>query len=191
MPVEPMTFPDQLETERLRLCAPRRSDAEEMRAAVAESFEALHRWMDWAQEVPSLEVEREIMSARPARHDRGEEATWLMRRKTDAVLVGCGGLPRLCWDRRCFEIGYWVRTPLSGNGYVTEFVAGIRDLCFERFAARRVEICTSTQNPRSRRVAELAGFRCERVIEQDGTHPDGSPRDTVLYVAGAEEGAVA
>lgn len=191
MPIEPAQFPNQLETERLRLCAPRRSDAEEMCAAVAESFEALHRWMDWAQEVPSLAVEREIMSARRTRHECGEEATWLLRRKSDGVLVGAGGLPRLCWDRRCFEIGYWVRTSLAGNGYVTEFVERLTDLCFERFAARRVEIRTSTRNRRSRRVAELAGFRCERTIVQDGTHPDGSPRDTVLYVARAKEDAVA
>ncbi len=189
MPTEPVPFPDQLETERLLLCAPSVGDAEEMRAAVAESFEALHRWMEWASEVPSLAAEREILSTRRARHESGAEATWLLRRKRDGELVGAGGLPRVCWETRCFEIGYWVRTPLAGNGYVTEFVSCLTELCFQRFGARRVEIRTSTLNRRSRRVAELAGFRRDRTIVQDGTHPDGSERDTAVYIACAGEDA--
>ena len=92
-------------------------------------------------------------------------------------------MPRLSWERRRFEIGYWVRTSLVGNGYVSECVAQLTRLCFERFDARRVEICASADNLRSRRVAELAGFRCERTIAPDGSHPDGSPRATIVYAA--------
>ena len=60
-------------------------------------------------------------------------------------------------------------------------------LCLPLLAAcntiRQVEIRTSADNLRSRRVAELAGFRCERTIVADGRHPDGSSRDTVVYAA--------
>ncbi len=183
MQAPPFAIPERLETERLTLCAPRVADAEEMREAIAESFDELHRWMEWATEVPTLEVEREIMASRRAAHERGEELSYLMWLKCDGRLAGSCGLPRLSWERRRFEIGYWVRTSLVGNGYVSECVAQLTRLCFERFDARRVEICASADNLRSRRVAELAGFRCERTIAPDGSHPDGSPRATIVYAA--------
>jgi RimJ/RimL family protein N-acetyltransferase len=187
----PAPFPERIETERLWLRAPRVDDAEAMRAAVAEAFDELHRWMDWARAVPSLDVEREIMGASRDRHQSGEEATWLMWRKSDGQLVGAGGLPRLSWERRCFEIGYWARTSLVGNGYVTEFATRLASLCFESLAARRVEIRTSAANLRSRRVAELAGFPLERTNIRDGVDPDGTPRNTVVYAVYAPEEAAA
>ena len=188
MPAVPaVQFPERLETERLWLRAPQVDAAAEMRAAVVESFDELHRWMDWAREVPSLEVEREIMRASRERHQRREEATWLMWRKSDGQLVGAGGLPRLSWDRRCFEIGYWARISLVGNGYVTEFVKAVAGLCFGRFEARRVELRMSSTNQRSRRVAELARFRFERTIVRDGHDPNGTLRDTVVYAVYAPE----
>ena len=174
-------IPDELKTQRLWLTAPRLEDAPELCAAIAESFEELRRWMDWATSIPSLEEELEIVARRRAAHDDGDDLSWLMRRQPDGRLVGVGGLPRLCWERREFEIGYWVRTSAVGNGYVTEFVRCMSQLCFEHFSALRVEIRVSALNRRSRRVAELAGFRSERTLEADGTHPDGSVRDTIIY----------
>ena len=184
-------IPETLDTERLTLCAPRVADAKEMREAIAESFDELHQWMEWATEVPTLEIEREIMASRRTAHERGEELSYVMRLKRDGRLAGCCGLPRLSWERRQFEIGYWVRTSLVGNGYVSECVVQLTRVCFERFEAKRVEICASEDNLRSCRVAELAGFRRERTIARDGSHPDGSLRDTAVYAAdppGEDEG---
>jgi len=49
-------------------------------------------------------------------------------------------------------------------------------------AANRVEIRCDARNHRSRRVAELAGFRCEAELRADDRANDGTLRDTVVYV---------
>ena len=46
---------------------------------------------------------------------------------------------------------------------------------------RRVEIRTSSDNPRSRGVAERAGFPLEAVLKEDYRQIDGALRDTCIY----------
>lgn len=174
-------WPDSLETSRLWLRAPRVEDAAALREAIAESFAELHRWMDWATEIPSVEAERQIMRARAAAHRAGEELTFLIWARDGNGLLGACGLPRIDWDERCFEIGYWIRTTGVGCGYVTEAAVRLARLGFEELGARRMEIRTSTLNRRSAAVAERAGFGLERTLRGDATHPDGSPRDTLIY----------
>ena len=181
MPSPPPSYPESLETQRLWLRPPHPADAERMCEALAEAHDELRHWMDWAQTVPDVEEEREILASRRSDHLTGREASWLLWRKEDGVLVGSGGLPRPAWTRRRFEIGYWARTSLVGNGYISEFTSHVARMCFERLAARRVEIRTGAGNRRSRRVAELTGFRFERILVRDGCLPDGSSRDTAVY----------
>ena len=50
------------------------------------------------------------------------------------------------------EIGYWVRTSCSGQGYITEAVQEIARFAMEELQAERVEIRMSSRNTKSRRV---------------------------------------
>lgn len=176
------TFPLELSTERLEMRAPHPDQAETVVAAIQDSFETLHRWMDWAMEPPTVEWQRDHLASNRKRHENGELLSFFLFLRDDGTLVGNCGIPRLDWEQGRFEIGYWCHTAHEGRGYVSEAVRALTRLVFERFQAQRVELRTSDANQKSWRVAERCGFTLERVIQRDGTHPDGSPRDTRIYV---------
>ena len=175
-------IPLELSTERLVLRAPHPDQAETVAAAVRDSFEALHRWMDWAAQIPTVAWQRNHKTEARAQHERGELLSFFLFRREDDTLVGACGLPRIDWELRCFEIGYWCHTAYEGRGYVSEAVRALTQLAYQRFRARRVELRVSDANEKSWRVAERCGFVLERICRDDGTHPDGSARDTRIYV---------
>ena len=96
-------------------------------------------------------------------------------------IVGSSGLHRIDWSVPSFEIGYWVRTPDSGQGYATEAVEAIGSFAFEKLGARRIEIRADTRNTRSRAIPEKLGYQLEGVLRHDCLHVDGRLRDTAVY----------
>ncbi|MEA2735401.1 MAG: hypothetical protein QOE14_1852, partial [Humisphaera sp.] len=89
--------------------------------------------------------------------------------------------PRLNWDVPMFEIGYWLRTPLCGKGYMNEAVNAITAMSFETLQAQRVEIRCDERNRSSRLVAERAGFMLEGVLRCNERAPSGEFRNTCVY----------
>ena len=151
MPGDERSHPDvppEIETPRLTLRAPHPDYAQEINDAIRDSFEELRAWMEWAQKMPTVEESR--VQQKRARAD------FLAREDLPVMLflgeriVGGSGLHRVDWAVPCFEIGYWVRTPDRGQGYVTEAVEALEALAFNTLGARRVEIRTDTRNTRSR-----------------------------------------
>ena len=99
---------------------------------------------------------------------------------------------RIDWSVPRFEIGYWRRSGEQGRGVVSEAVRALARFAFDQLGARRVEIRMSSDNARSRAVAERCGFTLEGVLRQDSLDVRGRPRDTVVYarVRGVEEPAL-
>ncbi|MCP5065075.1 MAG: GNAT family N-acetyltransferase [bacterium] len=170
------------------LRAPHPDQAEDVVAAIRASFDALHRWMDWATEIPSVDLQREHLVNHRKRHQAGELLSFQLSARESGELVGNCGIPRLDWDQRRFEIGYWCHSDHEGHGYISEAVVALTRLAFECFDARRVEMRMSDANRKSWRVAERCGFTLEQILETDGVHPDGSPRSTRVYVNSAAKG---
>jgi len=105
-------------------------------------------------------------------------------RGTEAVdaLVGCSGFHRVDWSVPKVEIGYWVRTPHSGQGYVTEAVNAITEFAVKHFGAKRAETRMDDRNERSWRVAERCGFTLEGILRHERRRvADGSLGDTRVY----------
>ena len=108
IPIDPLLFdfPDQFETERLIIRAPRPGDGVAGNEAIRESITELQPWMPWAQTAP-------IPSETEAVYRRGA-AQWLTRdnllmaliRKSDGMFVGGSGLHRINWTVPKFEIGF-------------------------------------------------------------------------------------
>jgi ribosomal-protein-serine acetyltransferase len=86
------------------------------------------------------------------------------------------------WHVPKFEIGYWIDTRYSGNGYMTEAVQGITSFAFNELKARRVEIRCDSRNVKSRAIPERLGFTLEGVLKNDDISVDGNGlRDTCVY----------
>lgn len=94
-------------------------DAEQLRAAITETFDLLLPWMPWAKEEPqTLEQKRSLIS--------GWKNDWNSKKdfvfgifNFDGELVGSTGL-HLRVGPNALETGYWMRKKFQRKGYATE-----------------------------------------------------------------------
>jgi RimJ/RimL family protein N-acetyltransferase len=175
-----LEVPDELRTARLTLRAPRAGDGAVINAAVVESFAELNAWMPWAREPQGVE-DSELFARRGAAEFLTRVNLPMLLFLHDGRFVGASGMHHIDWTVPRFEIGYWCRTSLTGRGYVSEAVAALTTMAFERLAAARVEIRTDARNERSWRVAERLGFVLEGVLVNEARATDGGLRDTRVY----------
>ena len=174
-------IPETIETERLLLRSPLPGDGAEVNAAIQETFEELHLWMDWAQRLPTIEETEEI--SRNAYNSFVARTDFPFRaylKNTNKFVLACGLHPK-DWDVPKFEIGYWCRASMQGQGYVTEAVRALTLLGFENLKANKIEIRCDPRNLRSCRVAEIGGYSLEATLKNDQKTPDGRLRDTLIY----------
>ena len=176
-----LDIPDRIETERLIIRAPRAGDGAAGNAAICESLDALRPWMAWAEPVPSVEDSEEHFRRAAAHWLAREDLPLVLLRKEDGLFVGGSGLHRIDWSVPMLEIGYWIRTSLSRQGYVTEAVRAITTFAFDVLAAQRVEIRCDARNTRSAAVAERAGYTLEARLRSQARGVDGTLRDTLIY----------
>lgn len=176
-----LDFPDAFETERLIIRAPRAGDGRALNEAVCESLEYLKPWMPWAHHAPSLEESEELVRRGAARWLLREDLWLLLFRKSDGLYVGGSGLHRIDWSVPSFEMGYWVRQSLEGQGYIGEAVAAITGFAFDTLKAERVEIRCDTRNTRSAAVARRAGYTLETTRRHDARDTGGQLRDTYIF----------
>jgi RimJ/RimL family protein N-acetyltransferase len=176
-----LNFPDEFQTERLTIRAPRIGDGAELNAAVHESQAELKPWMPWAQTLPTLDDSEANIRKAIAQFIAREDLRLLLFLKGTGKLVGSSGLHRINWTVPAFEIGYWLRTSYCGRGLMTEAVQGITKFARDVLAARRVEIRMADANSRSWHVAERAGFVLEATLRQDRRLADGSLDHTRIY----------
>lgn len=176
-----LEIPDSFQTERLIIRSPRAGDGAAMNAAVRESLAHLKPWMPWADHEPTVDESEELVRRGAARWILREDLWLLLFRKSDGLYVGGSGLHRINWSTPSFEIGYWVRKSLEGQGYVTEAVAAITDIAFMAVSAERVEIRCDTRNERSAAVARRAGYTLEATLHHDSRDTSGELRDTYIF----------
>jgi RimJ/RimL family protein N-acetyltransferase len=146
--------------------------------------------MPWADHIPTL-AEAEENCARAAQDFKdGKDFRLHLFIRDSGVFIGGSGLHNAVWSVPKFEIGYWIRQPYSGLGYITEAVAEITRFAFEKLGAKRVEIRTSTRNTKSWCVPERLGFTLEGILRNDARHIDRSLRNTKVYSKIVEEESI-
>lgn len=175
-------FPESLTSDRLLMRVSRPGDAQAVHAAIMESLPQLQRWMSWASPAPSLEEVEEIQVQ--ARDDIREHRhlRLLLYSRVDGSFVGVSGLQAIDWSVPRFEIGYWVRTSQTGNGFATEAAARICRFALEDLGAERVEIWCEAQNLASAAVARRAGFELEARLARSRRNLVGDLTDSLCFV---------
>lgn len=174
-------IPEQFESDRLVIRAPRVRDAAELRAAIEESIDDLRPWMPWAARVPTLEEARANLRQARRKYLEHKDFRLNLFLKSTETFVGGSGIHRVDWSVPKVEIGYWVRKSYAGQGYVTEAVNTITDFAVRYLGARRVEIRMDDRNEQSWRVAERCGFELEGILRNERRAADGSLGDTRVY----------
>ena len=174
-------IPEEIETERLIVRIARPGEGAAVNEAIHESFAELQPWMPWAQTCPTPDETEAHGRRAHARFHAREDLTYRGWLKDTRRFVVATGLHRFDWSVPRFEIGYWVRTSLSGQGYITEAVNGIADMAFSKLNATRLEIRCDSNNQRSAAVALRAGFTLEAKLRCESRTPDGALRDTLIF----------
>src|SRR5687767_328065 len=153
-----LDFPDSFESERLLIRAPRPGDGRAIHEAIVESLDELRPWMPWAHAQQSVEASEA--------YAREAQAAFVARRnlplnlylRDGGTYVGGSGIHDIDWAVPRFEIGYWVRSSMTGRGFATEATLRIAEFAFDDLNAQRVEIWCDARNERSAAVARRAGF---------------------------------
>ncbi|HTT11860.1 MAG TPA: GNAT family N-acetyltransferase [Burkholderiaceae bacterium] len=179
-----LDLPDQFETERLLIRAPRTGDGRVVYEAIVETLQDLRRFpssLRWALEPPSVDRSESFC--------RRGAAFWLLRadlpmlllHKTTGEFVGGCGLHRFDWAERRFEIGWWCRKRYQRQGLITEAAREVIAYAFAHLGARRVFALGDDANAASWRVCERAGMTYEGTLRGERADPDGTRRDMRMY----------
>lgn len=176
-----LDVPAALRTERLDLRLPLPGQGEVMNAAVLASIEEVGRWMPWARPAPTMEQTETWIRQANARYQLREELPYAIYVRESGELIGGISIFDIRYSVPRGEIGYWMKTSATGNGYMTEAVGAVVRMGFEILQAERLEIRLIAGNGRSARVAERAGFRLEGVLRNFVRNNDGELCDYKVY----------
>lgn len=175
-------LPDSMESQRLLIRAPHPGDGAAINAAVLDSLAELRPWMPWAQQTPTVDDNEVYAREAHVRFLKREDLPFLLFEKTTNMMVGSSGLHRINWAVPKVEIGYWVRTPYAGQGYITEAVVALTAFAFTTLNANRVEIRCDAKNERSAAVARRSGFTLEGTLRHEDRCPmTNELRDTLVF----------
>lgn len=143
-------FPSEFYTERLCIRMPKPGDGKVVYDAIQASMQELKPWMVFAQkEQTEEEVEVSIRKSHIQFLQR-EDLRLLVFSKETGEFIASAGLHRINWDIPQFEIGYWIDSRFSGQGYMVEAAKGITDFAFSELKANRIEIRCDALNKKSR-----------------------------------------
>ncbi|OMF36850.1 GNAT family N-acetyltransferase [Paenibacillus sp. FSL H8-0548] len=176
-----LDIPESFESQRLIIRSPLWGDGAHLNEAVKASIKELKPWMPWAEQIPTVdESEAVVRRARLKFLERSDFMLLLILKET-GQLIGSSGLHRIDWQSRKFEIGYWIHSAFSGNGYISEAVDAISNFAVQELKANRVEIRCDSRNIKSAGVAQRLGFTLEGILRYEKCAVDGSLRDTMIF----------
>lgn len=173
-------MPMPIRTPRLLLRPRSPGEGAELFEAVQETLGQLVPWMPWASNEYSVDEAEAHCRHALARFLLREDMTLSIYNAAGTRLLGSTGIHKPDWQRRCFELGYWVRASEQGKGYITEAVNALTRYVFEVLDARRVEIHCDSRNERSLKVMERLGYEREGLLRAHGLGSHGEARDTLL-----------
>lgn len=177
-----LDFPSEFTTKRLLLRAPQAGDGKAVNDAILASMPELSKWMPFAQKAPTLEETELNIREAVAQFILREDLRILIFDRFTGDFIGSTGLHRMNWEVRSFEIGYWIDTRYSGQGYITEAVEGLINFAVTELNARRIEIRCDTKNERSRKIPKKLGFELEGTFHCNDLSVDGQyVRDTYIF----------
>lgn len=178
------TLSEGLITARLLVRPPREADGPAVYLAVVESLTELRRFpasLPWAVQPPSIVASTEFCVLGAANSRSLAEFPFLFLERNTGRLGGSVGLHRIDWARRDFELGFWCRTSMAGNGYTQEAVHAAVDFAFGMCGATRVHALPDIENAASRGVLRACGFHQVAELAAERRTPLGELRNTAVY----------
>jgi ribosomal-protein-serine acetyltransferase len=114
-----LDIPMKLETKRLILRAPQQSgDGSIVYKAIKDSLNELKAWLPFVQKLPTVEETEIDLREAHINFLKRQSFRFLIFHKETNEFVGITSFEGVLWDIPKCEIGYWINTKYSGNGYM-------------------------------------------------------------------------
>ena len=181
---------ERIESARLLIRCWRPEDAPLLKDAIDSSLGELQQWVPWAMHEPSSAgaIANRLQSMRQHFIENEDWAFGLFERDETKVVGGAGLHARGSTDH--LELGYWLRTGVTGQGLATEAAAALCRAAFACTPVERVEIHCDAENNRSTAVARRLGFVRNREFRQEALTARGSHRRTLVWTLQRSAGAI-
>ncbi|GAF13558.1 acetyltransferase, GNAT family [Bacillus sp. JCM 19046] len=177
-----LNVPEEFFTERLHIRMPRPGDGKLVHEAICASQEELKQWLSFASKNQSVEDVEIITREAHSKFLLREHLRFFVFQKNTRTFIATISLHNADWEVPKFEIGYWVDSRYSGQGYISEAVRGLTEFAFNQLGANRLTIRCDPRNVKSKAVAERAGFQLEGILKNDEWSIDGTVlTDTCIY----------
>ncbi|MBI3692226.1 MAG: GNAT family N-acetyltransferase [Mycolicibacterium aromaticivorans] len=136
----------------------------------------------WFTSAPTPETAAAWVSRMQAMQDADEGVTYVIRRRSDGVVVGSSSLFHVDAANRRLEIGHtWHSAAARRTGVNTEAKLVMLTHAFDELGCVAVEFRTHFFNQVSRAAIERLGAKLDGVLRSHQLLSDGSRRDTVVY----------
>lgn len=172
--------PLELADDRVRLRSVRLEDAAGLYCAVRESLPELRVWLPWCHDDYSREESDQWVESRAEAWRKGADYSFLLEDRATGSLAGGCGLNQIDELRLRANLGYWVRTSMTGRGLATAATRLLARWGLKELSLQRIEIVAAVGNTASQRVAHKAGAVCEGVFRRR-LRVHGAPHDAVIF----------
>jgi ribosomal-protein-serine acetyltransferase len=151
--------------------------ADEAAAAIRESLPELRPFLPWATATYDAEASRTFITTSVADWDKGTTFNYGIFTTTGDLAGGIGLMSRM--GAGVLEIGYWMRTPYAGRGYMTAAVEALTRVALTLPGIERVAIRYDVANAASAAVAAKAGFVEVSRVRREPEAPGETGTDVV------------
>jgi RimJ/RimL family protein N-acetyltransferase len=150
----------------------KRSDAPLLKQAIDASRTELAHWTPWVLPNPDkLSVLERRLDNFVNQFEAREQFIYAIEdRATGQLLGGIGLYNRIAPG--VLEIGYWMRSDVTGRGYATEASEALMRVAFIDCEVTRLEIRVDPNNARSVAIPKRLGFRHRETFDRDPLFPN-------------------
>jgi RimJ/RimL family protein N-acetyltransferase len=150
-----------LETPRLLLSPIEAADARELWLAVEGSRAQLEPWLAWVPFNADEDASYRYADASAIDWDNARACRFAIRERSSRKFLGVVGLESFAHLHQSVELGYWLRTEMTRQGYMTEAADIVIRWAFRGLNAHRIRVAAATGNHASLAVIRRLGFHFE------------------------------
>jgi RimJ/RimL family protein N-acetyltransferase len=170
-----------IQTRRLSLEPPTPEEAEALAEIINASFGALRPWVGFIDGPTNTASVRAATERAQVRIAEGSYMQWRIRTRHDRALIGCVDVHDIDADVPKAELGFWLSSAATGQGYAQEAVYRVLIYLLVERGFARVELRCDTRNARAIAVAERLGIPREGIARNVERDPDGNLVDNVIF----------
>ncbi|MBR5598733.1 MAG: GNAT family N-acetyltransferase [Alphaproteobacteria bacterium] len=166
--------------ERIILLKREETHEEEMIEAINESRNELREYLFWVDGTKDLSDVKKATQMFKKQWEEDVEWAYDIYELDTHILLGSIGVHNIKFINRSAELGYWLRTSKTNQGYMKEAILILEKELFEH-GIHRLTICCDVFNKKSSNTAIRAGYKLESVAKEAIYHYTGL-HDIETYV---------